>query len=251
MQPLPHNRVASTPCVTVIIPALDEQDGIGSVLAQIRNSTTLSGVAIVVDGHSKDNTVSVATHCQAEVVSQDGRGYGDALQTGIRYALRKYNPLILVMIDADGTYDGRDIERLVQPLLNGETDLVIGNRLAGMDPGAMTTTNQIGNLIISKLVSLIIRNQLLDTQCGLRAFRRSLAREFVSGPRGMPFAAEMIFRAARRRARILEVPVRYHRRIGVTKLNPVKDGLRIVLRIMLSIIPKRRKKLEFDDKGVW
>ena len=225
----------------MIIPALDEQDGIGKVLADIQRSLQIPSMAIVVDGHSKDKTVEVAMRENAEIVYQSGFGYGDALQTGFRFALENYDSQVLIMMDADGTYDANDLDRLVLPILRGEADFVIGNRLNSMDRGAMGAVNRVGNVFISNLVSLLVRVPLSDTQCGLRAFRRSLAHDFVSGSGGMPFAAEMVIRAARKKARILEVPVRYHTRVGITKLNPVLDGIKIFLTILASLRPPNRR----------
>src|SRR5207237_541603 len=151
-------------------------------------------VDIVVDGHSKDDTVREAIKRDADVVYQKGIGYGDALQTGFRHALEKYGVPVMVMMDADGTYDARDLERVIEPILRGNADFVIGNRLGSMDIGAMNQINRIGNRVISKFVSLLIGVEVRDTQCGLRAFSRALASEFVNGHHGMPFAAEMVLR---------------------------------------------------------
>jgi glycosyltransferase involved in cell wall biosynthesis len=219
----------------VIIPALDEQEGIGNVLTDIQRSLQIASMAIVVDGHSKDKTVEVAMRENAEIVYQKGTGYGDALQTGFRFALENYDSEVLIMMDADGTYDAKDLNGLVLPILRGDADFVIGNRLNSMDHGAMGVVNRVGNVIISNIVSMMVRVPLSDTQCGLRAFRRSLAHDFVSGSDGMPFAAEMVIRAARKRARILEVPVRYHTRVGITKLNPIIDGTKILFTILASL----------------
>jgi glycosyltransferase involved in cell wall biosynthesis len=234
------------PTLSVIIPTLDEQEGIGKVLADIQKSLTIPSTAIVVDGHSTDKTVEVAIRENAEIVFQQGIGYGNALQTGFRYALENYDSQILIMMDADGTYDAKDLDRLVMPILRGEADFVIGNRLDSMDYGAMSFVNRIGNIIISNFVSILIQHTLTDTQCGLRAFRRSLAHDFVTGPRGMPFAAEMVIRAARKKARMVEIPVRYHSRLGTTKLNPWKDGMRILLSIVNSFLPHNQRRRSFD-----
>jgi len=229
-------RMSDPPTLCVIIPALDEQDGIGKVLGDIQRSLQMPSMAIVVDGRSRDKTVEVAMRENAEIVYQRGTGYGDALQTGFRFALENYDSQVLIMMDADGTYDAKDLDRLVLPILRGEADFVIGNRLNSMDHGAMSVVNRVGNVIISNLVSILVRVPLSDTQCGLRAFRRSLAQSFVTGPRGMPFAAEMVIRAARAKARITEIPVRYHSRLGTTKLSPLRDGMRILLTIVASFL---------------
>ena len=98
----------------------------------------------------------------------------------------------------------------------------------------MTLSNKVGNMVISKLVSSILGIPVADSQCGIRAFRSSFAKDFSNCSNGMPFATEMLATAARRGARIVELPVRYHTRVGTTKLNPLSDGAKIILTILAN-----------------
>jgi glycosyltransferase involved in cell wall biosynthesis len=217
--------------VAIVIPALNERESVGKVLDDVR-SLDFPSIPIVVDGRSHDGTVEIARGKKAEVLFQKHIGYGDALQTGFLYALENHRAPIITMMDADGTYDVRDLPRLVQPILDGTADFAIGNRFYDMDKGAMTLSNKVGNMVISKLVSSLLGIPVADSQCGIRAFRSSLAKDFSNCSNGMPFATEMLATAARRGARIVEMPVRYHTRVGITKLNPLSDGAKILLKIL-------------------
>jgi glycosyltransferase involved in cell wall biosynthesis len=219
--------------VAVIIPALNERDSVGMVLDAVR-SLDFNSIPIVVDGRSDDGTVEIARDKRAEVLFQRRIGYGDALQTGIEWVLMKNAAPIIAMMDADGTYDARDLSRLIEPILNGRADLAIGNRFHDMDDGAMTLGNKFGNMMISRLVSTLLRIPVNDSQCGIRAFRSNLAKDFLDCSNGMPFATDMLTKAVQRRARIVEMPVRYHNRVGTAKLNPVIDGAKILYTIVLS-----------------
>ena len=98
---------------------------------------------IVVDGFSKDHTVEVANGNVASVIYQDKKGYGNALKTGFQYAIETSDAKIIVMMDADMTYDPRDIPWLLEPILTGGADLVVGNRFLKMQKGTMPLLNKI------------------------------------------------------------------------------------------------------------
>jgi glycosyltransferase involved in cell wall biosynthesis len=193
-----------------------------------------------VDGHSIDGTDEVAKDMGAEVIYQRGRGYGDALKTGFFYARRQLGAGVIVMMDADLTYDPKDIAGLVAPILEGEADLVVGNRFAGLQKGAMTFVNRVGNSVLSMVAKLALGLNVYDTQSGMRAFRSKLLDRLNLMAVGMPFAMEMLGDALSTGARIREVPISYRQRVGKTKLNPLKDGGRILgttLRLMFDVRP--------------
>lgn len=195
---------------------------------------------LVVDGHSTDETVEVAKKHGAQVIKQRGRGYGDSLLYGFSYANSDSNPQILVMLDADGTYDPRDVPKLVKPIIDDEADLVVGNRFPRMDNGSMTLTNRVGNRIISWLARNLLGVKISDTQCGMRALRAELVNELTGQVEGMTFATEMLVDLSQVKARVVEIPIGYHRRIGETKLSPFRDGASIggtTLRLMRDYRP--------------
>jgi len=211
--------------IVVIIPALNEEETIGEVIRECREA--LSGKdneILVVDGHSSDYTVERSRQERARVIVQKGTGYGDALVYGFGYALRNLKPDIVIMMDADGTYQPQNINDLLMPIFNNEADLVIGNRFAALDKKAMPFINRIGNRFLSGLSKLLFKMPSLDTQSGFRAFRAEILSNMVFKNPGMPLASEMIVEARNANYRISQIPVTYRSRRGKSKLRPLKDG---------------------------
>jgi glycosyltransferase involved in cell wall biosynthesis len=195
---------------------------------------------LVVDGYSVDGTDEIAKDMGAEVIYQHGKGYGDALKTGFFHAKKRLDAKVIVMMDADLTYDPKDIPKLVAPILEDEADMVVGNRLAGLQKGAMPLVNRVGNNVLSLVAKLALGLNVYDTQSGMRAFRSRLLDRLNLVAVGMPFAMEMLAGALSADARISEVPINYRPRLGKTKLNPIKDGgkiLGITVRLMFDIRP--------------
>jgi len=234
----------NSPKIVVVIPALNEEAGIGWVLDRVRETLQKLGKPyhiIVVDGGSEDKTVEIARSREAEVVFQEGKGYGDAYIQGFNYAVKKYKPKIIVMLDADGTYDPIEMPILLKPIEQDEADMVIGNRFTGLQPGAMTLVNKIGNKILSWVARIMIGVSVRDTQSGYRAMTRELLETIPLTHKGMSFATELIVEAYAYGYRIREEPITYRPRLGgQPKLNPLKDGYRIfktIIRFALRYNP--------------
>ena len=219
-----------------VIPTLNEEQGIGWVIDRIHEAMKKLGKTyhiVVVDGGSQDKTIEIAQSKGAEVIIQQGRGYGDAYIQGFKYIIEKYNPEIIVMLDADGTYDPLEVDRLIKPIEQNEANMVIGNRFAGLQPGAMPLLNKIGNKILSWLARVMIGINIEDTQSGYRAIKRQLLETIPLTQKGMPFATELIVEAYAHGYNIKEKPITYHpRRGGQPKLNPLKDGYKILKTIV-------------------
>jgi glycosyltransferase involved in cell wall biosynthesis len=227
--------------IAIVIPTLNECKAVGKVLGGVKS--VMDGYeyrVLVVDGRSIDGTDEIARDMGADVIYQRGRGYGDALKTGFFHARKRLNAKVIVMMDADLTYDSKDIPKLVTPILKDEADMVVGNRFAGMKKGAMPLVNRVGNRVLSLVAKLALRLNVYDTQSGMRAFKSKLLESMHLVAVGMPFAMEMLAEAHSVNARICEVPVSYRPRVGKTKLNPIKDGGRILgitVRLMFDIRP--------------
>lgn len=220
--------------IVIVVPALDEEPTIGDVIDGIRAALRPNKTEIlVVDGGSSDRTAEIAQQKGATVLQQDGTGYGDALRTGFEFANLNHKEADLIgMMDADATYDPRDLPALLKPLLQDQADLVVGNRMAGMEHGAMSVTNHIGNRLLSLAIRNLLHIEVHDTQSGLRLFRSDLARCIDLRTTGMAFATEMLIEAKEASARIREVPISYRQRIGKTKLRPLADGLGIAATVL-------------------
>ena len=227
--------------IVIVIPTLNEIEAVGKVLSGVKDVMDQYDYRIlVIDGHSIDGTDEVARTMGAKVIYQKGKGYGDALKTGFFHATKRLDAKIIVMMDADLTYDPKHIPQLVAPILNGEADMVVGNRFARMQKGAMPLVNRFGNKVLSLIAKLALGLNVYDTQSGMRAFKSELLEGMNLVAVGMPLAMEMLAEALSADARICEVPISYRPRVGETKLNPLKDGGRILgvtVRLMFDIRP--------------
>jgi len=234
----------------VVIPALNEAGAIADTLKQVQSILRNYKLSVVViDGGSTDNTVQIVQNLGIPVVRQSREGYGDALSTGFEYISQESGPEILVMLDADGTYDPKDIPGMLQPLVAREADIVLGNRFPRSEPGSMTAVNRFGNHLISWLTGRLFGVEVSDTQCGMRAFFADLVPLFKGQATGMSYATEMLIDAHQAGARIAERDIAYKPRIGKTKLNPFKDGASI-LGIILRLLRDYKPLLFFGGLGL-
>jgi glycosyltransferase involved in cell wall biosynthesis len=194
--------------VSVIIPALNEEESIGQVLAAIPPGVV--GEVIVVDGGSSDNTAVIARDGGARVVRELERGYGRACAAGVAAAQGD----IVLFLDADGADDPGQIPALLALILTGQADMVLGSRLAGeIAPGAMPWHQKFGNRLAPWLIRRLYGLRLTDLS-PLRAVNRRLLLELGMEEMTYGWPTEMIVKAARRGWRVLEVPVRYRPRMG-------------------------------------
>jgi len=222
--------------VSVVFPCLDEAGAIASCVAEaVRqlHASGISGEVIVADNGSTDGSAELAQGAGARVVHEIHAGYGAAIVAGVSAARGQ----LIVVADADDSYDLAALAPMVQALEDG-AELVLGNRFRGtIDPGAMPWGHRrIGNPMVSLLLRVLFGNDLSDAMCGLRAFSRDAYERMRLQTTGMEFASEMIARASRAKMRIAEVPVHYRMRVGRSKLRPYRDGWRHV-RFLLMYSP--------------
>jgi glycosyltransferase involved in cell wall biosynthesis len=225
---------ASPVQVSVVIPCLNEAENVGACVQtawDVLDRNGISGEVIVVDNGSDDGSAEIARLAGATVVEEPRRGYGSAYLAGFGAAGGEY----IVMIDADLTYDFAEIPRFVDELDRG-AELVLGNRLDGVQPGAMSALSRIGNPLLSGFLNLLFRTPIGDAHCGMRAVRRDVLPALALQATGMEFASEMVIRAARAELDLREVPIALHPRGGESKLSPFRDGWRH-LRLMLVYNP--------------
>lgn len=224
------------PLVSVIMPCLDEAEGVGACVETARAAMASMGVpgeVVVVDNGSTDGSPEIAAAAGARVVHERRRGYGSAYLRGFQEARGRY----LVMGDADGSYPFEDLERFVEPLRDGR-DMVMGTRLKGdIQPGAMSWSHRwIGNPILSGMLKLMFQTSISDSHCGMRSITREAYDRLRLRTTGMEFASEMVVNALRERLRVTEIPITYRPRIGESKLVGLRDAWRHV-RFMLLYAP--------------
>ena len=225
---------ATRTVVSVVIPCLNEADSIVQCIEaahRVLRESDLAGEVIVVDNGSDDGSAELAVFAGATLVRESRRGYGSAYIAGFEAARGDY----IVMIDADLTYDFAEIPRFVAELEDGG-ELVMGNRMAGVQPGAMSVLSRIGNPILSGFLNLLFHTPVGDAHCGMRAVRRDVLPALGLQATGMELASEMVIRAARAKLDIRELPIALHPREGESKLSPFRDGWRH-LRLMLLYHP--------------
>jgi glycosyltransferase involved in cell wall biosynthesis len=209
----------------VVIPCLNEEANIERCILSAKAAlaaANLSGEVIVVDNGSEDRSAELAAAAGAKVVSEPRRGYGSAYLAGFAAARGTY----IVMADADLTYDFAEIPNFVAGL-DGGAQLVMGNRMDNIKPGAMPWTHRyIGNPVLTGVLNLFFRTGVRDAHCGMRALRRDALETLDLRSTGMEFASEMVIRAAKANLAIAEVEIEYHPRGGESKLSRFRDGWR-------------------------
>ena len=207
------------PIIAVVIPALDEEDAIGAVVASI--DRTLVRDVIVGDNGSRDATAEIARKGGAQVVPVAERGYGAACAGALSQLADDVD--IVVFMDADGSDDAQEMPLLIAPIARGEADLVIGARVH-LDPGALTPQQRFGNWLATLLIRLFHGHRYTDLG-PFRAIRRSMLDRIQMRDRRYGWTVEMQIRALQLGGTVTEVPVRYRKRVGRSKISGTVTGI--------------------------
>jgi glycosyltransferase involved in cell wall biosynthesis len=211
--------------VSVVIPCLNEEEHIEACVNRAQDALRAGGIdgeVVVVDNASEDSSAERARAAGARVVSEPRRGYGSAYLAGFAAAEGDY----IVMLDADLTYDFDDIPRFVE-LLDEGGELVIGDRMDNIHPGAMSWLHRyVGNPVLTGVLNLFFRTGVKDAHCGMRAVRRESLPQLDLRTTGMEFASEMVIRASKEGLAVRQLPIEYHPRSGQSKLASFRDGWR-------------------------
>jgi glycosyltransferase involved in cell wall biosynthesis len=213
-------RPEKAPDVTVVIPTINEEAGIGQVLDSIPKDTKLKIEVLIIDTDSTDRTKAIALSKGARVINEARRGYGRAYKTGFEYAEGD----IIVTLDADCTYPAEEIPRLVKLLRDEKLDFINCDRLSKMEPGAMSSKHKFGNWVLTTTMNLLFRTGLKDSQTGMWVFRREILEKLELTSDGMPMSEEIKIEAVVKGFKVKEVPVVYRPRKGEVKLRSWSDG---------------------------
>jgi hypothetical protein len=227
--------VAAT-TLSVVIPALNEEDGIAAIIERIeavRAPLAEVGVdgleIIVVDDGSTDRTAEIASsYPQVRLIRHaTNRGYGAAIKTGFNNALGQW----LAFTDADGTYPPERFPALCKVAVDQGADVVVGSRRSG-EHSEMPRMRRVGNFVWSNLVSVIGNHRVADPASGMRVLRATALPKLYPLPDGLNFTPVMSTRCVHEDLTVIEVPIPYKERLGRSKLSIVKDGSRFLKTIL-------------------
>jgi glycosyltransferase involved in cell wall biosynthesis len=209
--------------VKVIIPAYNEENGVGQVIAEIPKP--MVSEIIVVNNASTDHTEVVATAAGATVLREPVPGYGRACLKGIQYLREsEQKPDIVVFLDADHSDYPEEIESVIKPILDLQADMVIGSRALGTkESGSMTPQQIFGNWLATRLLKLFYGVKFTDLG-PFRAITYSKLIELDMQDKNFGWTVEMQLKAAKNGLRCVEVPVRYRKRIGFSKISGTVKG---------------------------
>jgi len=221
--------------ISVILPCRNEESSLGKCIKQIKSvfeKQKIKGEIIVSDS-STDNSPKIAKSQKVKLVKHDEKGYGIAILKGIE----KAKGSLIVIGDADGTYDFNELPLLLEKINQGY-DLVLGNRLKGkIHKKAMPWLHRyIGNPFLSSILNLFFKTKVHDSHSGFRIIKKKALKKLDLKTTGMEFASEMIIKAAKNKLKITETPISYYPRKGKSKLKSFNDGWRH-LRFMLMFSP--------------
>lgn len=233
---VPSPRVPR-PRVTLVIPAMNEEHNIAWVLARVPDRVD---EILLVDGHSTDRTVHLAVQIcpRVRVVAQRGRGKGAALRTGFEAATGD----LIVMMDADGSMDPREVTHFIAALEQGY-EFVKGSRsLPGGGSGDLTRVRRLGNRALTAAVDVLFMVPFSDLCYGFVGFRRDRLDALALTAHGFEFETEIAIHAVKAGLRIAEVPsVESPRRYGASNLHALRDGNRVLRTIVRERLSRRSR----------
>jgi glycosyltransferase involved in cell wall biosynthesis len=205
--------------ITVIIPCLNEEQGIAEIL---KSMPDFVDEVIVVDNNSTDRTSDVARSLGAMVIREEVRGYGRSYKRGFRDATGD----IIITLDGDHSYPVDAISYLLEAFLHLDVDFLNASRFPVRDRRAMSLKHKFGNLVLSVAMSVLYFRWVRDSQSGMWVFRRSILANMNLVADGMAFSEEIKIEALKNsRVRFGEISIQYSSRLGEVKLNPWKDGI--------------------------
>lgn len=204
--------------ITVIIPCLNEEQGIEKIL---RGMPEFVDETIVVDNNSTDRTADVAQSLGAKVIREEVRGYGRSYKRGFANATGD----LIVTLDGDHSYPVDALSYLLEAFLHLDVDFLNTSRFPVRDPKAMSFKHWLGNLALSLAMSLLYLRWVRDSQSGMWVLRRTIIEKMQLESEGMAFSEEIKIEALKNsRIRFGEISILYSSRLGEMKLNPWRDG---------------------------
>ena len=209
--------------ITVVIPCLNEEEGLRRVLTELPEFVD---EVIVVDNDSTDRTAEVAQSMGAIVVRELHRGYGRAYKKGFSYATGD----IIVTLDGDHSYPVDALSYLLEAFFHCRVGFLSASRFPALTPESMSRKHRIGNWVLSLVMSVLFFRWVIDSQSGMWIFRRDVLSKMRLTSDDMAFSEEIKIEAIRHKEiGFREMYINYSQRIGEKKLQPWRDGVRNIL----------------------
>jgi len=211
--------------ITIGIPAFNEERNIGKIIITLKKITN---DIIVCDDGSSDLTREIAEGLGAKVISHTkNMGYGEAIKSIFNEAKKKESD-ILVTFDADGQHRAEDIMGLTKPIIDQQAEVVIGSRFLKNETN-MPTYRKMGVKILTKVTNMSIKENLTDSQSGLRAYQKKVLQNISLTDSGMGISTEILIKSHQKKFRIVEVPVQILYGKDTSTQNPVSHGTSVLL----------------------
>jgi glycosyltransferase involved in cell wall biosynthesis len=223
--------------VSVVIPVFNEEQTIGDIITRTNRTLEKLGVkyeVLVVDDGSIDRSADISLEKEAHVLREEHQGKGYALRSGFKQARGE----LIVTLDADGSHKPEEIPLVLRCIKEDRADFVIGTRFFNsVNKTKVPKVNRTGNRLFNDLLGFLTGVKVSDSQSGFRAIKASLIKRMKLGSRGYEVESEMLVKALKMGARVAEIPISFDQRtIGVSKLDPIRDGTRILYAILASYL---------------
>lgn len=219
--------------LSIVIPVFNEEQTVGNVIERVKTVLQQNGFKheiIVVDDCSRDCSLTVCKNCNVRVYSlKEHMGKGYALRAGFA----KVKGDIVATIDSDGSNRPEELPRLLAPILQNQADLVIGSRFLSEKPVATKKLNEFGGRLFDRLIKVLTRVQVSDSQSGYRVMNRAVLESMRLKSGEYEIESEMLVKTVQNGFRVKEVPISFEQRTyGKSRLDPMVDGFKIFLSIM-------------------
>jgi glycosyltransferase involved in cell wall biosynthesis len=223
--------------ISVVVPAFNEERTVGDIIDRLKETIKRINVEaeiLVVDDCSGDTTANVSRRRGVAVYSfRQHMGKGYALRAGFAKAKGE----IIVTIDSDGSNRPEELQLLLEPVLLDQADLVIGSRFSGKEGTFGKRFNAVGVRLFNKIIRILTGIVVTDSQSGYRVMRNRVLKGLNLRSGTYEIESEMLVKIAHRRFRICEVPISFEQRTyGVSRLDPIFDGVKILMSIFTSYL---------------
>ena len=212
--------------VSIGIPAYNEEKNIAAIIIKLRK---IVDTVIVCNDGSNDSTAEIAENLGAIVINHEKNlGYGSAIKSIFKKS-KEIGSDILVTFDADGQHRIEDIKKVIEPIQNGDVDLVIGSRFLDNTKGKIPEYRKIGINIITKITNSTLKKKITDSQSGFRAYSKNLISKLNISDIGMGISTEILIKASSLNFKIAEVPIIIQYEGNTSTHNPVSHGTSVLL----------------------